>query len=76
MTVPYAPGLVTITLKELAVLAPFIDQKLQTDSAGDATLTRRIAALRDFKKRILQQKILPDSTPVEQPTDMHRKFLR
>ena len=29
MTVPYAPGLVTITLKELAVLAPFIDQKLQ-----------------------------------------------
>ncbi len=76
-TDPWLPaGLVIITPKELAALAPFIDEKLQAYSVGNSALEERILALTRFKKRTIRQGFWPGSVRVKQPNCIHRMFAR
>jgi hypothetical protein len=75
-TDPWLPaGLVIITPRELAALAPFIDDKLQAYSVGSSASEERIVALTRFKQRTMRQGFWPGSAHVKQPRGIFRKFL-
>jgi hypothetical protein len=58
-TDPWMPDEVRFAPKELAVLTPFIDEKLQAYSVDGSASSKRIATLTKFKKRMLRQGFWP-----------------
>jgi hypothetical protein len=63
-TDPWMPGAVRFAPRELAVLAPFIDEKLQAYSVDGSASSKQIATLTKFKRRMVRQGFWPPVTRV------------